>query len=312
MLYAHLQPEIIFDETITERGLDGFRVLVMPDCDVITQTMAERIRAFQAAGGLIVGDERTAPAVKPDVLLPVYQRTKQADQDKAALQSLAAELRKQLDPRYTRYVDSSNADVIPYRRRCKDTDYVFVANDRREYGQYVGQHGLVMENGLPSDAVLSIHRPDGFVYDLVDGRPLRVRKEQGKLSMDVHLGPCDGRVYMITSRPVEQVRLQVPETVERGSRASCVVDVVDAEGKPLDAVVPVEVHVRDAEGRLAEFSGYYGAADGRAEITLDIAPNDPFGVWQVEARELASGRSAVAYLRVRGPDPWPRSAKPAS
>ena len=26
----------------------------------------------------------------------------------------------------------------------------FVINDHREYGSYVGQHGLVMENGLPS------------------------------------------------------------------------------------------------------------------------------------------------------------------
>ncbi len=34
LLYAHLQPEIVFDETITSRGLDGFRVLVMADCDV--------------------------------------------------------------------------------------------------------------------------------------------------------------------------------------------------------------------------------------------------------------------------------------
>ena len=36
LLYAHLQPEIVFDETISSRGLDGFRVLVMADCDVIT------------------------------------------------------------------------------------------------------------------------------------------------------------------------------------------------------------------------------------------------------------------------------------
>ena len=37
LMYAHLQPEIVFDETIVDRGLDGFRVLVMPDCDVLTE-----------------------------------------------------------------------------------------------------------------------------------------------------------------------------------------------------------------------------------------------------------------------------------
>ena len=60
--------------------------------------------------------------------------------------------------------------MIPYLRRYHQTDYVFLVNDRREYGQYVGQHGLVMENGLPSQAVVAINRPGGFVYDLVGGR----------------------------------------------------------------------------------------------------------------------------------------------
>ncbi len=310
MLYAHLQPEIVFDETIVGRGLDGFRVLVMPDCDVITRTMAERIKAFQAAGGLIVGDGRLTPAIKPDVLLPVYQRTGRADRDKAALQALAAEFRKQFDRHHSRYVDSSNADVIPYRRRYKETDYVFVVNDRREYGQYVGHHGKVMENGLPSDALLSVDRPDGFAYDLVEGRQMPLRKQNGKLTMNVLLGPCDGRVYMISSRPIGGLRIRAPDEVKRGGRASCLIEIVDPEGRPLDAIVPVEVSIRDAEGRLAEFSGYYGAADGKVEITLDIASNDPAGIWQIEARELASGRSAVRYMSVPTPEPWPPSPKP--
>jgi len=76
--------------------------------------------------------------------------------------------------------------------------------------------------------------------------------------------------------------------------------------------VPLEVDVRDAEGRQAEFSGFYAAVDGKVEITLDVAPNDPPGTWQITARELASGQSSVAYLRVRGPEPWPPSTKPAS
>ena len=37
LLWAHLQPEIVYDETIATRGLDGYRVLVMPDCDVLTR-----------------------------------------------------------------------------------------------------------------------------------------------------------------------------------------------------------------------------------------------------------------------------------
>lgn len=310
MLYAALQPEIVYDETIVERGLDGFRVLVMPDCDVITQKMAERIKAFQAAGGLIVGDERTAPAIKPDILLKTYQRTGRAKEDKAALQALAAELRKQLDGRYARYVDSSNPEVIPYRRRHAETDYLFVVNDRREYGEYVGQHGLVMENGLPSDAVLAVARPAGFVYDLIRHRPVPARQENGKLLLDLHLGPCDGGLYMISDRPIQRVEIAGPETVDRGAKAALAIAVRDDQGHPVKAVVPLAVDIRDAEGRQAEFSGAYAAVDGKLSVTLDIAPNDPMGIWQIEARELASGSAAVHALRVLGPKDWPPAPKP--
>lgn len=310
MLYAGLQPEIVFDETIVTRGLDGYRVLVMADCDVITQSMAQRIKEFQAKGGLVIGDERLAPAIKPDLLLPVYQRTGRAKDDKTALVKLAVEFRKQFDTRYARHVDSTNPDVIPYRRRFGETDYVFLVNDQREYGEYVGHHARVMENGLPSDTVVSVNRPSGFVYDLVRHLPVPTRQENGKLALDVHLGPCEGGLYMITRRAIDRVRVDAPEVVGRGQQAACTIEVQDAEGQPLDAVVPVIVEIRDAEGRLAEFSGSYAAIGGKLTIALDIAPNDPMGIWQIEVRELASGRTSVHTMRVPGPENWPPATKP--
>jgi len=305
MLYAHLQPEIVFDETIVARGLEGFRVLVMCDCDVVTASMLERIKAFQARGGIVVGDDRLCAAIKPDVLLKPYERTGRADQDKAALLALAAELRKQLDGRYRRYVDASHAEVIPYRRRLGEADYVFVVNDRREYGQYVGHHGLVMENGLPADATLSIAREGGAVYDLVRHRPMAARQDAKGLRVDLQLGPCDGGVYLVVPKPIEQVKVEAPETAERGKQVVARLAVVDSEGQPIKALVPVEVTVRDAETRMAEGSGFYAAVDGMLSIPLDVAVNDPPGIWQIEVRELASGTSAVGRVRVRGPEPWP-------
>ena len=69
--------------------------------------------------------------------------------------------------------------------------------------------------------------------------------------------------------------------------------------------MPLQVTIRDSESRTVEFSGAYAAVDGKTEIPLDIASNDPTGTWQIEVRELASGRTAVHWFRVPGPDPWP-------
>ena len=298
LLYAGLQPEVVYDETIVKRGLDGFRVLVMANCDVITHTMAERIKAFQRKGGVIVADERVALAIDPDIPLESYKRTRNAADDKAALLARSASLRKELDLLYSRYVDTSNPQVIPYRRRYGRTDYVFLANDHREFGDYVGHHGLVMENGLPSEAVVSVAREAGFVYDLVKGRPVPATRRGNRLEMKVALGPCEGRLLMVCPTEIARMRITAAKEAARGGRVTCSIEIGDGQGRPVDAVVPVEVEVRDSDGRLSEFSGFYGAAGGKLAVHLDIAPNDARGVWQIRARELASGLTAEHYLRV--------------
>ncbi|MDD3925496.1 MAG: hypothetical protein PHT33_02440, partial [bacterium] len=166
--YAQLQPEIVFDETIVEKGLDGFKVLVLADCDVLTRKTVERIKAFQVAGGIVIGDENLAPAVKPDILLPHYaRRPNRAKEAREALLSRAAALRRELDGRYSRYAESTNPNVITYRRRYGTTDYLFAINDSRECGTYVGQYGMGLEDGLPSKTELLVSGKKRYIYDLV-------------------------------------------------------------------------------------------------------------------------------------------------
>ena len=306
LLYAHLQPQVVFDETILRNGLDGKRVLVLSDCDVLTAGVAERIKAFQAAGGIVVADKRVCPAVEPDITIPVYQRTGRADEDKRELLARAAALRGLLDTRYRRTLDSSDPDVIPYLRKWREADYVFVVNDRREYGQYVGHHGLVMENGLPSEATLSVIRESGVVYDLVAHRPIPYTVEDGIVRFPIQLTPCDGRLYLVVDREIARVEVAVSQpTIAPGQSLNCSISVLDDRAAPLPAIIPLQVIIRDAEAREAEGSGFHAAIDGRLEMRLDIAPNDRFGSWSIEVRDLAAGRTATAYFRVTAPTPWP-------
>ncbi|MCP4639639.1 MAG: hypothetical protein GY851_04370, partial [bacterium] len=67
--------------------------------------------------------------------------------------------------------------------------------------------------------------------------------------------------------------------------------VLDDAGKPLAAVVPVQLEILDPQDRPAEYSGYYGAKDGTLSVDLDLAPNDLTGRWTIRATELASGKS---------------------
>ncbi|MEA3365116.1 MAG: LamG-like jellyroll fold domain-containing protein, partial [Candidatus Hydrogenedentes bacterium] len=281
--YARLQPEIVYEETIMESGLEGYRVLVLADCDVLPEPVVERILAFQQSGGIIVGDERLCPAIRPDVLIEVYQRSKEADVDKEALVARARTLREQLGARYQPYVDSTLEDALPYRRAYGSSDYIFAINDRREFGNYVGHHGLVMENGLPAQAQFTVNRAAGFVYDLVEQRPVSVERNGSVLRIPVDLEPGGGRLWLITEKAIHGVHIQAPAEAVSGEDFPISISVVDDAGTPVDAVIPLEIDIRDPDGRRAEFSGYYGARDGQLSITLLPALNDTPGMWTIEA-----------------------------
>lgn len=296
--WAHLQPRIVYEETVLRNRLDGFRVLVMPCCDVLPESVVHCIQEFQRGGGLLVADEFLTPALTPDILLPSYRRSGQAQEDKAALQAKAAELRRELDPFYQRYGDSSSPDVVIRFRQYRHTDYLFALNDRRTFGSYVGHHGKVMEEGLPTSAVLSVRRRNGHVYDLVKHAAVPAARTGEELRFEVPLGPGDGRVFMITDSPIAGVQLRAPDRGKLGRPLRLKAAVVDPQGKPLQAVVPVEVEVLDPQGRPAEMSGYYGAAGGRLSVELLLARNDLPGRWTLQLRELASGRRMQRSLVV--------------
>lgn len=296
--WAQIQPRIVYDETVLRDGLDAYEVLAMPHCDVLTEGVARKVLEFQRRGGIIVGDEVLAPAISPDILLRSHTRGRDAQADKAALQAISANLRAELDPHFVRYADSDNPDVVVRVRSKGTADYVFAVNDRREFGDYVGQHKRVMEIGLPNSGTITLRRGGGYVYDLVRKQPVDTEQRDGRLSFRAEFGPGGGGVFMVTARPIARASIAPPQQARRGGAAEVRVSVLDAQGRPVDAVVPVRVDIRDAEGREAEGTGYYAADGGELTVALQLAPNDVPGEWTVSVKELASGRRAEARFRV--------------
>jgi hypothetical protein len=291
--WAHLELDILYEETILQNGLDAYKLLFLPDCDVLPASVARRIVDFQRRGGLIVGDERLAPAIQPDICLPVVTRTGRADQDQQRLVELGQQLLEQLGERYIRRCWTTSPYVIPRLRRHGETDYVCLVNDRRTFGSYVGSYGLVMEAGLPSNAEVVLRRANGHAYDLLLHREVSLTRTNGTVRFQVQLGPGEGRVIMITPRPIASVTVHGPRQARRGSRLDLRMCVVDPDGNPVPAIVPLRVEVRDPDLREAEGTGWYGARDGTMSLSLDIAPNDTPGPWEVRVRELASNHETV-------------------
>ena len=297
--HAHVQCDLLFEESLLKGGLDGRKVLFMPECDVLTTGLVTKIAAWQKRGGKIVADEFLCPALKADVVLPSFKRTKKADQDKAKVLELARTLGPQVEALgLAPHPSCDNPEIIVRTRKYGDTTYVFVVNDKRESGTYVGQHGLVMENGLPSSGRITLPTQEANVYDLTRGSQVVPQRVDAGVSWQVDLGPCDGRIFMVTPKPLIELEVTAPETAKAGNTATIAIAITDTRKSPVKAMVPVQVEVRDANGKPAEGDGYYSAKDGTLSLKLDIAANEDPGVWTVRVRELASRMEQTKYVRV--------------
>ncbi len=287
--YARLQPKVVYEESLLKGALSGVKVLTAVNCPVITASTAKIMKQFQRQGGIIIGDENLAPAITPDIVLTRYNRTKNSDKDKAVFQQKAAALTQELKGSYAPYAVSSDPDIMVRVRRYKDCDYLFVYNDKRTYGDYVGQFGLVMEKGLPVSGTVSVSKA-GTVYDLINHQKIDADSRKG---FEVKLGPGEGKVFMISPRPMDKVMLSVPASVARGGEVPVEVSI------NVTGIVPLQLTVTDPQGGKSEFSGYYGVKDGQMRVILNIAANDAPGEWHVEATELASGKSAAKSFTVK-------------
>ncbi len=293
--HAHVQTDILFEETLLKNGLSGRKVLVMPYCDVLTKSVVARIADWQKKGGKVVADEFLCPALKADFTIQTFKREKKAAEDKAKVLELAKAFSA-----LPQKVSCDNPEIITRVRKFGDATYVFVMNDHREYGTYVGQHGLVMENGLPSKGSVSLKAESANVYELTGTQFIVPKRgDDGSMSWPVELGPCDGKIFMITPKSLMGIKLEVPESATAGNVAKIGVRITTIQDAPTKAVIPVRVDIRDASGKSAEGSGFYAAENGVVDLELNLAPNEDAGTWEVHVRELASGMAATKWMRVR-------------
>ena len=229
---AQLNPYVLYEEEIAERGIPPtVKVIVARLCEVLTEPTYEALVDFQSRGGVIVADKKLPPGILPDYDFPSFGRPNMRGnaEDKQNLVKAATEL-KEIAKRHVRLpADTENRDIVLLTRTYKDADYVFAINDRRTYGDYVGQWKRVMEKGLPNAGTVVINRRAGAVYDLVAHRALPIRVQDGATEVDVAYENTDGKVLMAVTKPLGKL------TVKRDG-AAVVVTSDDA-----DAMIPIEV-----------------------------------------------------------------------
>lgn len=311
---AHIQTDIVYEETLLAAdGLEGRNILVMTDCDVLPEGLVGKLKQWQKAGGKIVADENLCPALKVDALIsgqpasgvPTSEGGRVAEasvsspkppaQPLPLFESLGRLFRELgCHPKLT----CDNPDVILHSSRCGAATVLFVINDRREAGTYVGQHGLVQESALPASTMLNLGRDSVNVYDLTRSAFVLPKRHDDGFIIPLNLGPSEGRVLLLSASPLLEMNLDLPETATCGNIAEARITLLTTGGKPMPAAIPVAVRIRDADGARAEWDGYHVVENGELTLRLELARNETPGTWEVHVRELASGMETVKWMKL--------------
>ncbi len=327
---AHIPADIVFDETIAVDGLDGYDVLALPKCDTLTETVFNAICEFQRRGGQVIGDQYLRAPI-PDVTQFDFDFTYRsrisanaileskdyahwddridvetadmtelegvsAGVDQQAMEAYAARLRGKLDGLVTREVHCSSPTALLNMLQSGEAKYLFVINDKRTYGERVGEYRAMLDEAVPQTVTISLNQwahEKLYVYDMLERRQIDCRRGDGSYTFDVDLPAPGGKIIALLPQELAAVEISAPARIStRG--VPCRIDILvrDADRRLMAGVQPLGVEILDPHGNRSEFSDYYAAEAGLLSLDFIPALNDRAGMWSVQVKDLIAGLQA--------------------
>ena len=290
--WGHFQPGIIYDEHLKHnRNISNLKVLFVPGLEVVTIDILEKLNALRSKGVILIGDEFTTPALMLDYRIQsVVRNSVDPLRTKKELQKLGLHLAQLLKKHIPFRVTASNQDLIVRQRGNDKADYVFIVNDKRTFGNYVGQWGLVPEKGLFNKGKISVDHKAEAAYDLVQHKEIPLKHGRNSCSFEIETPPGDGACILLLEKKISGIKLAVPRQVRTGKPFELNVVIHDSYGRNIRAYLPVEVEITSA-GKKLPGSGFYAATDGKLDVKDIIPTNLAPGKVDVKVRCLSSGKS---------------------
>ena len=332
---AHLQADVVFDESIERFGLDEYDVLVLAQCDTLTETVYDHVRRFRQRGGIVIADQFLRADVPGAITFDfdfTYRRKVSADaivknetyaewndhlepgsaemtkvtgvtalDDQKFMEAYAARLKTELAGIVAPEVDCDSPKVLLNMLEQDDVKYLVVINDNRTYDDRVGQYKAVLGKLLPQATTVSIKQWDHenlFAYDMLQREPIEVTKAADTHEFAVQLTELGGKIIALYPRQLDGIEIQTAKAIRRGTTSTIRITMRDDSGAALCGRQPLEVTITDALGASSEFGGYYCAKRGVLDIDFVAALNDEPGEWTVSVSDLTAGLTAAAEFTV--------------
>ena len=179
-----------------------------------------------------------------------------------------------------------------FTKSCDGVRYVIVVNDARRTGG-----GILTEMkpdawyrpyGAPQTITTEFRVPAGAAIYEFNARKPPLQTARGKVMLDY--APAEGRLFAVYPRPLGKLAAKVVGRTGPGAKATVHVALDDVSRRPAPGRQVVRLVVKSAKGTLHDASGYYRMENGRIDIPLRFATDDPSGHWTVALEELTTGQ----------------------
>ncbi len=301
--WAALQPRIYYEEHFLQDKVAKLpAVLFVPSAEVLDDQILAKLQELQRKGVVLVGDEYTTPALMVDLRIHSVPRVStDPEGTKKALQKLGSDIAAMLKGIYEAPMKTDNPDIVLYRRGRDGADYCFALNDKRTFGDYVGQWRRLMEDGLPNHGTVTISHGTKAAYDLVNHRSVPFRSDAASTVMDLDFAAAEGKIILLLKdQSIHDLTFACePSQPAKGESCELIFQIVDDNGKPVNAILPLEIAMTDANGNRLPPSGFHAAVDGTLRIQDVVPPNMAAGTVNVHVRCLASGLQRDFQLTVK-------------
>ena len=300
LAWANIPGSVLYEEhLLDEKFIKDLKVLVLPGMEVVDEVILAKLRELRKRGVILVGDEFTSPAIMVDVRIKSVRRdSKDPAKSKAALQELGNTIRKAVSGIYNVPVSATSNDLVVRRRGCDKADYVFVLNDKRTFGDYLGAWKRVMEKGEPLSGNITVKHAAEAAYDLVKHQPIALKKGKNAVNFNVQLGGGDGTLILLLDKAINKLAIDGKD-LERGKDYTLAISVLDKANKPVKACLPLEVTLTDAQGKVLPGTGYYAAEKGVLNFKEIAAANLQGSTVKVTVKCLASGKTVSRTFNVK-------------
>ncbi|MCC7492991.1 MAG: hypothetical protein IT204_11605 [Fimbriimonadaceae bacterium] len=314
------QVEWIDDQDLLAGRLSQYRVVLCPLLTATTPALLAKLAEYQAAGGLLAGDDLWGvPSLVPRLRFPgrtslargiPYANEHLATWHAANRADILAWQPPELPaPAELLAVRTASPDLHLALRAGAATRFVVVANGSFEAGDFAAQHGyidpLYRDRGVAQEAVVEFTAPAGLTaYDVVHSQPVApaaIQRDGDRWQVRLALPPGGGALLALHEQPIGRLELAtgVAGPAPPGTLLHLGLTLRTAAGQPIAGRSAVELTIRDPSGARHDASGCYPLTAGRASLPLGLPLGSPPGEWTFNALDLTSGQQATARCTVR-------------